>query len=96
MTKPEIAQKMSELVKEKDLLEVKKKVIANEYNDKIKGVEGQITELADKYLNDDDQFDVFDQSEDAEYTEEEGETKQLNSGLELPMNANAPGDTFEP
>lgn len=88
MTQTEIAQKMAEKVKEKDLLEAKKKIVTSEYNDKIKGVESQISELAEKYLNPDDQMDAFDEeTEDAEYQDVTEEPKQLNSGLELPENA---------
>ena len=87
MTQTEIAQKMAEKVKEKDLLEAKKKIVTSDYNDKIKGVEAQISELAEQYLNPDDQMDAFDEeTEEAEYQDVTG-PKQLNSGLELPENA---------
>ncbi len=92
MSKNEIALKMSELIQEKDKLEVKKSIVAKEYNDQIKSLDSQISDLAHKYLNNDDSPELFEEA-DSEVIEDEShllnpfEVEEFNS-YQLPEAGN--------
>lgn len=99
MTKEEIAKKMCELVQQKEGKEVQKAAVVKKFNDEIKGLEQQITQLANDYLYGQGQLfdDVAEMElvEDAKLLPEDAESLPLLPVMdesELPWGDNQRGE----